>query len=105
MGRAQLQSAAAQDALEASQWQELKRIAEGLQETAQAILSATKVPNEFQDKTDSFASDLLEQAEDLAGHAAGQNASKAEGNLREIRKLLGAQQLIPFLIRIYEPVR
>jgi sec-independent protein translocase protein TatC len=105
MGRAQLQSAAAQDALEASRWQELKKIAEGLQETAQAFLSANKVPDEFRDKTDSLASDLGKQAEELAVRADGQKAAKAEGSLREIIKILGDQGLISLSVRIDEPVR
>jgi Tat protein translocase TatC len=105
IGRAQFQIAAAQDAWSGSRWQDLKSLAVGLQETAQAFSSTTKVPDDFQDKTDSLANDLNKQAQQLADDANGRNSAEAERTLLQIRKILGNQGLISLPVQIDEPVR
>jgi Tat protein translocase TatC len=105
MGRAQLQTAAAIEAINGKRWGAVKTVVESLQETARAFANATKVPEDFQERIESFASDLVSQVDELSSQVAARNSEKAEENLRQIQGLLGDQELVPLWVRIEEPVR
>ncbi len=104
VARAQLQFDVATEALNKTQWENLKSVAEDLKETALRLPTATKVPEEYQNGLSDWVNELAKEADRLVENADRKDAVKAEDTLANIQNLLGDQELVSRRVRIDEPV-
>jgi Tat protein translocase TatC len=104
VARAQLQVNISTAALNKAEWGDLKSLAEDVKQTALRLLTATKVPEDYQNGLSDWANEVAKEAERLGENADKKDAVKAEDGLISIQDLLGDQELVSRWVRIDEPV-